>query len=192
MSPSEPFLYSNQLSILRWSLLCKHFFNYDKRWRDLRYPFANVETFCDLQMWFFLLFDGVNSIKTALQTCNLWFILSVSYKFVNWSWWNLPPKMANKNNIWKWLSFAISTFVIIEEITSGVSNNHSAMFFNLSNHIPRLSSYVIHTIKPVLAEISVRKPVGQTNNLSKHNHIFSFQLKIFDIYRISLISIRGN
>ena len=35
---------------------------------------------------------GVNSIKTNLQTCNLWTGQYVSYKSVNQFWFNLPHK----------------------------------------------------------------------------------------------------
>ena len=49
-----------------------------------RYLFANLmwKTFCHT--------GGVNSIKTNLQTCNLWTGKYLSYKSVNLVWLNLP------------------------------------------------------------------------------------------------------
>ena len=54
-------------------------FFYEKSWNGKRYLFANVNYFRYLT---FCYFDRANSIKIAL-----W---SVSYKFVNWFWLNLP------------------------------------------------------------------------------------------------------
>ena len=68
-----------------------------------------------------------SSIKTDLQTCNLRTSQFISYKSENQFWLNLPspngkmfPRWNVKiNYIWKWMiSFAISTFVIVEEMPS--------------------------------------------------------------------------
>ena len=67
-----------------------HFFYYDKSRNGKRYPFANVNSFW-YRMWnkTFCHLDRANSIKTALQTCNLSTGLSLSYKSVSWFWLNL-------------------------------------------------------------------------------------------------------
>ena len=68
-----------------------------------------------LQVWFFLVFQGANSIETNLCTCNLlsWFI---SYKSIKHFRSNLPYTHGKKFSICKWVSFAISTFALIEEM----------------------------------------------------------------------------
>ena len=71
------------------------------------------------------LFEGTNLIKTALQTFKLRTALRtggcvdcVGYKFVNWFLLNLSPQMAIRIYNCKLTSFAILTFVMIEEIAS--------------------------------------------------------------------------
>ena len=54
-----------------------------------------------LQMENVLPFARANSIKTALQTCNLLTGQSISNKFINWFRLNLPPEMAKYVHICK-------------------------------------------------------------------------------------------
>ena len=49
-------------------------------------------------------FARANSIKTALQTCNLLTGQSISNKFINWFRLNLPPQMAKFFHICKWIT----------------------------------------------------------------------------------------
>ena len=68
----------------------RHFFYNDKSWNGKRYLFANVKSFWHL-MWKTFCHSGrENSIKTNLETCNLWTGQYVSYKSVNLFWLNLP------------------------------------------------------------------------------------------------------
>ena len=75
-----------------------------------------------------------NSIKTALRMCILGTDRSINYTSVNWFWLNLP---SFQYQIAKCFHIHISTFVIIEEITSAHlcipsvwdSHNTSALSF---------------------------------------------------------------
>ena len=68
----------------------RHFFYDDKSQNSKRYPFANVKSFWHL-MWKRFCHSGrENSIKTNLETCNLWTGQYVSFKSVNLFWLNLP------------------------------------------------------------------------------------------------------
>ena len=92
----KPFLYFSILGIifpsyrLNWKALLLHCT--DKSQNNKRYSFANVKFFWHLMWKMFCHSGGVNSIKTNLQTCNLWTSLYVSYKSVNLFWLNLPHK----------------------------------------------------------------------------------------------------
>ena len=109
----------------KFSVFSSHFFYYDKIRNGKRYPFANVKIFGHL-IWKKLYDIWANSIETALQTCNLWTGQLVSYNLINWFRFNLATQTAKHFHIckrhlfsiWKWISFAISTFVIIEEMAS--------------------------------------------------------------------------
>ena len=59
---------------------------------------------------------GVNSIKTNLQTSNLWTGQYVNYKLVLIEFFTSTVKIFHH---FKWISFAISTFVNVEETLSG-------------------------------------------------------------------------
>ena len=67
----------------------RHFFYHDKSQNGKRYPFANLKFFWHLIWKTFCHLDRACSIKTDLQTCNLWTGQVVSYMFVNWFWLNL-------------------------------------------------------------------------------------------------------
>ena len=86
----------------------RHFFYYEKlKWQ-------NVKTFCHLQLWFLSICES-NLIKTNLRSCNLpisSFNQRVLIEFA-------PSKSKNVSH-WKWpkVVFFISTFVIIEKMSS--------------------------------------------------------------------------
>ena len=75
------------LGWLQWS----HFFCYDKIWNG-KIHWQMWKFFCHWILKTFCHLDRANSIKTALQTCNLSTGLSLSYKSVSWFWLNLPPQ----------------------------------------------------------------------------------------------------
>ena len=81
---------SNQISDILHVLCRRRFFYNDKSWNSKRYLFANVKSFCHLMWKRFCHSVGVNSIKTNLQTFNLWTDQFVKYKSVNLFWLNLP------------------------------------------------------------------------------------------------------
>ena len=68
-----------------------HFFCYDKIWNG-KIHWQMWKFFCHWILKTFCHLDRANSIKTALQTCNLSTGLSLSYKSVSWFWLNLPPQ----------------------------------------------------------------------------------------------------
>ena len=85
-----------------------HFFYYDKMWNGKIFPFANLKKICDLR----------RQLQKKIQACNLrtgWYI---SYKSVKQFRLNFPDQIAKHFRICKWISFTISTFVMIEEMAS--------------------------------------------------------------------------
>ena len=61
----------------------------------------------------FCYLDRANSIKTNLQNCNLQIIRSISYKFVNWFWLNLPnwnSKKVSTSNVKNYSNLQMDIF----------------------------------------------------------------------------------
>ena len=90
---------SPSIKVLQWTLFFNHNFVFGMvalklfllLWQNLKWqnPFANVTNFCHLILKTFCRLDRANSIKTALQTCNLSTGLSLSYNSLSWFWLNL-------------------------------------------------------------------------------------------------------
>ena len=81
--------------ILQKSTSCLH--NFNSCWDYLEFDLSRNVFF--FTIWF------ENSIKTALQICNLWTGRPVSLKSVNWFRLNFHPQMATIFHICKWQNF---------------------------------------------------------------------------------------
>ena len=103
----------------------------------------NVIFFCSLQMWTKFAISGANSIKSNLWTCNLQIGRpKISYKTVKQFPFNLPYPNGKNIHICKWISFAISNFVIIEKMASGC-----LVILWLKSKIGLISYYLYKMIK---------------------------------------------
>ena len=123
-----------------------------------------LENLCHLQRLKSLPYEGTTKIKTSLQTCNihkLQVCKAVSIEFVlSKRQKSFRDQMAKNFHICKWISFAISTFVILEEIAYDMPKVSVIIF-------GRLFSKKDHSVWLVHDKVAGLAPISSGNTLER-------------------------